>query len=250
MVLLRILSTLRWAIGFSFFTWWACTTLVLSLFGGPRRLFRWSQWGFRSLLRIIGLRVEVKGLDNVQPGVGYLYMVNHLTFLDHFVLVGNVPDFILGLEKVENLKIPVYGTMTKWWGNVAIDRSDREGSIRMIEGCKHHLAEGTSFGVAPEGTRSRDGLVGPFKKGVFHMARDMGAPIVPVSLIGMRERNPDRKFLFSPGPVQMQVHPPIPSDRDEPLDALVAAVREQMCSVDGVDARPLPVEPMAAVGGS
>lgn len=85
-----------------------------------------------------------------------VYMVNHNSVLDHFALVSGLDEFVVGIEKRENFKIPVYGQLTRWWGNIPIDRSDRTGAIESIRSAEKVLAEGISIGIAPEGTRSRD----------------------------------------------------------------------------------------------
>lgn len=224
-----VTSLFRWAIGGSVFLLWGFCVLLLAPFLSARRLFPFSQRGFQLLLWIVGVRVLVRGLENVDPKTGYVYMMNHASFLDHFVLASRVPQFLLGLEKAPNFRLPIYGRLTRWWGNIPVVREDPEQARAAIEQAKIALRAGTSIGLAPEGTRSADGRIGPFKKGGFHLARDTGAAIVPVSLLGIRAINPDRAFRVVPGTVTLVFHAPDPAN-DPVLDDAIARIRDRIAS--------------------
>ena len=222
-------SSLRWAVGGSVFVTWGIVVTLLSPFLSARRLFPFSQQGFRLMLRIIGVKVVVRGIEHVDPKVGYVFMVNHASFLDHFVLVSRVPQFIVGLEKSANFKLPIYGRLTRWWGNIPVVREDPAQARAAIEIAKGTVRAGTSIGLAPEGTRSTNGRIGPFKKGGFHLARDSGAPIVPVTLLGMKAINPDRAFRVVAGTVTLVFHAPDPAN-DAILDDAIARIRDRIAS--------------------
>jgi 1-acyl-sn-glycerol-3-phosphate acyltransferase len=196
-----------------------------------RQMFPFSQWIFARMLRVSGARLASEGRERLDPARGYVYIFNHQSFLDHFALASQVPGFLVGIEKIESRSIPVYGFVTRWWGNVAIDRSNPKEAIQSIDETRRVLGEGVSICVAPEGTRSRDGCVGPFKKGGFHMAVAMGAPIAPVSITGMAAVNPDRRFQLRAGPARLTFHEPIETRPGDDVDALAAEVRERICSV-------------------
>lgn len=224
-----VTSLARWAVGGSVFLSWGFCVLLMAPFMSARRLFPFSQRGFRLLLWIVGVRVRVRGLETLDPKTGYVYMMNHASFLDHFVFASRVPQFIIGLEKAPNFRLPIYGWLTRWWGNIPVVREDPEQARAAIEQAKAALRAGTSIGLAPEGTRSADGRVGTFKKGGFHLARDTGAAIVPVSLIGIKAINPDRAFRVVPGTVTLVFHAPDPAT-DVDLDEVVARVRDRIAS--------------------
>lgn len=233
-------SVLRWSVIAALFLLLALVVLVSGRWVSPRRLFPFSQWTFGWMARAAGARVNVDGRERLDPKRGYVYIFNHTSFLDHFVLASSVPGFLVGVEKVEARNIPIYGLVTKWWGNVSIDRSDAEQAIELIRESQEVLASGTSICVAPEGTRSRDGRLGSFKKGGFHMAQEMGAPIAPVSIVGMRDINPDRRFLLRPGPVRVVLHEPLET-RGADVEALIRDTRKAILS-GGVEER-LPAQP-------
>jgi 1-acyl-sn-glycerol-3-phosphate acyltransferase len=224
-------SLARWIASGFLFSVLALVVLVAGRRVSARRMFPFSQWVFARMLRISGARLEAEGRERLDPARGYVYIFNHQSFLDHFALASQVPGFLVGVEKIESRSIPVYGFVTRWWGNVAIDRSNPEEAIQSIAETQRVLREGVSICVAPEGTRSRDGRVGPFKKGGFHMAVEMGAPIAPVSIIGMAAVNPDRRFQLRAGPVRLVFHEPIETRPGDDVVTLAAEVRERICSV-------------------
>lgn len=201
--------------------------LVCLPFATPRGLFPISSRMFGWMVRCAGIRLTIVGRERLTPGTGYVYMIHHASVLDHFVLAATVPEFLVGVEKESNFKVPVYGWMTRWWGNIPIVREEREKALAAMEVAKTAVRSGVSVGIAPEGTRMPGGVLGPFKKGGFHLARDTGASIVPVALVGMHERNPDRKFRLVGGPLRVEFHAPIPSGEGT-LDELVERVRARL----------------------
>ena len=225
-----LLSLARWGMGLSVFLGFAVLAWFASWVIGPQRFFPVAQAALRLMIRVIGIRVEAEGARHLDQPRGFVMMVNHTSFLDHFVMATLMARHMAGLEKAENFRVPVYGSLVRWWGNVPVVREDPEQAREAIRRAEKILAGGTAIGLAPEGTRSKDGRLGPFKKGGFHLARETKAPIVPVSMIGMHEINPDRKFRIVPGTVKVIVHPPIDSTEGT-LDELVARVRETIASV-------------------
>lgn len=220
-----VTSLVRWTLGWAVFMAIGMVVLVCAPFTTPRRLFPVTQRMFRWMLRATGFRIHVSGREFLAQGTGSIYMVNHQSVLDHFILASVLPEFLIGLEKDANFRVPIYGWLTRWWGNVPVVREDPEQARAAVEIVKQRLSTGTSIGIAPEGTRSKDGRLLPFKKGGFWLAKDTGAPIVPVALLGMHERNPDRKFRLVPGPLEIRFHAPIRMEPGEEIDGLIARVR-------------------------
>ena len=224
-----VTTTLRWAAAGSVFVIAASSLLLCAPFMRARTAFPFMKRALRLMIRLAGLRVRVRGLEHVKPGTGYVYMLNHSSFLDHFVVAAWTPDFLVGLEKASNFRLPLYGWLVRWWGNIPVVRDDKEQARAAVAEAQRIFESGTSIGLAPEGTRTEDGCLGPFKKGGFHLARNTGAWIVPVSLVGMHERNPDRAFRLVAGPVDLVFHPPLPSSEGT-LEELIARVRTTMAS--------------------
>ena len=140
----------------------------------------------KSILFVSGIEVDVKGLANIDPGKSYIYMANHRSNFDIPVLLSCLPIQFRWLAKAELFKIPIFGRAMSGAGYVKIDRSNRESAFRSIDEVVAKMKNGVSVMIFPEGTRSRDGKIRPFKKGGFIMAVDAGVPIVPVILQGTR----------------------------------------------------------------
>ncbi len=113
-------------------------------------------------------------------------------------------------------------------GNIVIDRSDPKEAYRSLEKARQKVAGGTSIIMLPEGTRSRTGELGEFKKGAFVLARDLNLPILPISISGTRQILPPKTLDLFPGRATMRIHPPVDIGRyaHEPLEKLVHDVRE------------------------
>ena len=161
----------------------------LSLLLGPltrdRRASQWAQraWS-RSGLRFLGICVDVQGLENVPAG-GYAYACNHQSLLDTLVLGATLPGDFKFTVKSSLMMIPFLGWHLWLAGHVRVDRSgDKRAAAAAIRRFAKVLGEGQPLLVFPEGTRSRDGRVQPFKMGLFHAAVRAGVPVVPVALHG------------------------------------------------------------------
>lgn len=181
----------------------------------------WSRW----VLFLAGVRVVVRGREHLGARPAVL-LFNHVNTLDFFVNATFAPSDTLVFGKRELVRVPFIGWMWLIGGHPMIDRRRRaqwEGVLADVAEC---LGSGTyRTMIAPEGTRSRDGRLGPFKKGAFHAAVQSGAPLVPCVLRGCRERLAGGRIV--PGVVEVDVLPPIATTEWtlERLDAEVEAVR-------------------------
>jgi 1-acyl-sn-glycerol-3-phosphate acyltransferase len=125
------------------------------------------------------------GGEHLDPHTAYVLMTNHQSLLDVPSVLGTFPGRVRMVGKRELGEVPVWGHAMKAIGTVFVDRGDRERAIAALERAKAQLlAQGTSVWIAPEGTRSRDLQLGPFKKGGFHLARSLGAPIATAWISG------------------------------------------------------------------
>ncbi len=221
---------------YSIYAWlvWVACLLVLGLPAvlltaiNPEVGFRFVRWGSRFALGLAGIRVTVTGAENVDWSRAYVVMGNHQSILDPFVVLPAFPRRPIAIEKVENLKLPVYGWLTRAWGNIAIKREDREHAIAGVESAKERLAAGHSIGIMPEGTRTKDGSIGPFKKGGFHLALGAGADILPFTIKGAFEVVARDGWQVGRTPIEVTFLPPIATSdySRETLDDLIARVRD------------------------
>ncbi|HEV2616887.1 MAG TPA: lysophospholipid acyltransferase family protein [Candidatus Acidoferrales bacterium] len=194
-------------------------------------LFRAGKWGIRLSLRLAGVRVRTEGLHNIPPGV-CIFAANHVSNLDPPAALIAIPRRISFLAKREVFGVPVVGTALRLGKIVAVDRSDRDAAIASIDQAVQYLNEGISFAVFPEGTRSKDGQLKPFKKGTFVMAIQGRVPVVPVSILGSRDRMPKGTLATIPGEILIRFAPSIDSTAYtmEERELLLARVQEAVAA--------------------
>jgi putative phosphoserine phosphatase/1-acylglycerol-3-phosphate O-acyltransferase len=180
------------------------------------------------LLGINGVHVEAVGVANAWADRPCVFLHNHLTNFDSFLVSKVVRGGVSGVGKKEIGKNPV-GALLGWALDAAmIDRSDTAKAIEQMQPMVDKLRDGVSLAIAPEGTRSTTGELGAFKKGAFHVAMQAGVPIVPVVLRNADVLGPASATMMRPGTVQLAVLPPVPTaDWDvKDLSSHVAAVRQ------------------------
>ncbi len=187
---------------------------------------RLAAWG-RALVRHADVDLTVEGLANVPRDRACIYMSNHQSHFDVPILYSVFPTTLRMVAKAELFRVPLWGAALRAAGFVRVTRSgNRHDAETAMRECARELARGVNIWIAPEGTRSRDGRLGRFKKGGFLLARGTGADIVPVALDGSRHVLPKDATLVHPGQrVRVAFGAPIAvAGRDTP--ALMAAVRE------------------------
>ena len=176
----------------------------------PRLASRWfgGNWG-RGLLWLIPARLRVTAAPGFDPGQSYIIACNHLSLIDIPVLYGWLDLDLKWVMKKEVRRIPMIGGGCALLGHIFLDRSDREAALRTLREFESRMAAGTSVLFFPEGTRSRDGKMREFKMGAFHMAKDLGLPILPVTLEGTDTILPSDGMTLRPGVARMHIHDPI-----------------------------------------
>jgi 1-acyl-sn-glycerol-3-phosphate acyltransferase len=189
----------------------------------------------RQVLWIGGIRVNIRGLENITPGRSYIYMANHQSNYDIPVLLGRLPVQFRWLAKAELFKIPIFGYSMRGCGYISIDRSNRKRAFASLAEAAETIRTGTSVMIFPEGTRSEDGKIKSFKKGGFVLSVDAGVPIVPILLMGTHEIMPKGSMLVRRRPVTMTVCPPIETAdyTRKTKDQLIEKVRETMITTLG-----------------
>lgn len=173
------------------------------------------------------MRVTVVGAENMEPGVSYVITANHQSLYDIYVLYGWLGQDFKWVMKKELEKVPVLGVACRVLGHIYIDRSDTKSAVETINAAKTKITGGTSVVFFPEGTRSADGKLKPFKKGAFRLAVNLGIPILPVTIIGTKKILPKGSLDLMPGDVTMIIHRPIsvkPYDEDN-LEELMEKTR-------------------------
>ena len=178
------------------------------LTGSPDFMYRMTMKAVRSGLRIGGIRVQVEGLDNIPSGV-CIFAANHVSNMDPLAFVPAIPRRVSLLAKKQVFRIPILSTAMRLAKLIPVDREDREAAASSVDIAVQYLKEGLSFAVYPEGTRSRDGRLLPFKKGTFVMAIEAGVPVVPVSIVGAQTLLRKGDWTMQPGEVIIRFGPAV-----------------------------------------
>jgi len=156
-----------------------------------------------------GVKVRVEGLEHI-PGQGpYLFMSNHQGAYDIFALEAYLPFHFKWLAKKELFSIPVLGWAMAAAGYIPIDREGTRDTVRAMNAAAQRIRDGMSLVIFPEGSRSPDGLIQPFKKGGFSLAIKSGVPIIPIAISGSREIMPKQKLTVRSGRVRIRIGQPI-----------------------------------------
>ena len=134
------------------------------------------------------------------PGKGpYLYLMNHESLFDGFMMVAGIRHYFTGVGAVEQFSYPVWGYLVKKYGVIPIVRQKLKTAITSMDKLEEAIKKGTSMMIAPEGTRTLTGKLGPFKKGAFHVAKNTGITIVPVGIQGAFDAKNKNDWRLTPG---------------------------------------------------
>ncbi len=212
--------------------------IICFLIRWPYPLIPFGKGAIRIAQKILGMRLDVSGLEHVDKKASYVFMSNHLSAIDGPLLFMLIPQAIRVILKKESFRIPVVGQSMKLVGFIPVDRKGIRGGKRSIDRAVRMIREKRhSFLIFPEGTRSRDGMLQPFKRGGFFLALNSHVPVAPVSIQGTFELMPKGAFFIRKGEVRVRFHPPVPVrgfDRDS-LPQLVDKVKKIILS--GLDER-------------
>ncbi|MGD0125935.1 MAG: lysophospholipid acyltransferase family protein [Terriglobia bacterium] len=211
------------------------------LSGNSDPIYRTGILGARMALWLAGVRLEVQGRERIPSGRPAVFMANHQSNCDPPALLSVLPK-VLVLVKKEFFRVPVIGNGMTQVGFIRVDRKNREQALDAVERGVLALKAGRSFLVYPEGTRSPDGRLQPFKKGVFVMALKAGAPIVPVSVSGSNKIMPKGKFVMRPGRVRITVHDSVSTEGLTVEDREMVIERVRQAIVTGLEKDEWPEE--------
>jgi 1-acyl-sn-glycerol-3-phosphate acyltransferase len=195
-------------------------------------LFRVGFWITRAGLPLAGIHVQVRGREHLPRGAA-IVMANHVSNLDPPVLIPLMPPRMVIYLKASLMRIPVLGYAMRLAGFIPVTRDGTVESARASSTeARRALEQKRCVVVFPEGTRSRDGALLPFKKGPFFLAMESGAPVVPVSIAGTRALLSKGSLNLRRGTVAVTFHPPLqPGDytsKEELMDAVRRAMESAM----------------------
>jgi len=216
-----------WAVGIFMTILCGALIILLSLFDpAGKSLHFFARLWARTIIAAAGVRVRVRGAENLPADSPMIIVSNHQGYFDIFVLMGYIPRRLGWIAKKELYRIPVFSFAMRRYGNIMIDRSNRDRARRSLQIAAEKVRGGQSVLIFPEGTRSPDGKVHVFKKGCYYLAEASGAPIIPVSISGSFEVMPKKTFRLHPGTIEMVIGEPVSvrasdhADRNGFLDRL------------------------------
>jgi 1-acyl-sn-glycerol-3-phosphate acyltransferase len=215
--------------------------ILWTLLTGDANFMYWTFIGaLRIVLRLAGIRVRVEGLENIPNGV-CVFASNHASNLDPVALVPNIPRRVALLAKKEVFRVPILSKALRQAKLIPVDRADKEAAAESVDIAVQYMKEGLSFCVYPEGTRSRDGRLLPFKKGTFLMAIRADAWVVPVSLAGTQRLMRKGDWTIHRGEVVVRYGAPVNATEyaEDQRDQLRQRVQELVATGLPDDQKPL-----------
>jgi 1-acyl-sn-glycerol-3-phosphate acyltransferase len=205
-----------------------CGAMVVGL-SASASLWWVQHWWSPVLLWAGGTRLTVTGLENVDPLRPTIYVSNHQSSIDIPALFCSIPVDFRFVAKKQLKYVPVLGWYLSMARYVFIDRANHKEAIKSLDEAAARIRSGISIVVFPEGTRSDDRRVLPFKKGPFALAVKAGVPVCPVTIEGSGNLMPKNSWDIVPGPIHVHIGAPIdPAPFGDRREALARAVREQV----------------------
>jgi len=192
-------------------------------------MYRWGMAIIRLGVKAAGVRVRVEGRENIPVGRSCIFMSNHVSNMDPPVLLPVIPGMTSVFLKQSLMSIPLLGRAMRMGKFVPVSRGhSREEAEKSVRAAAEALRFGLHITIFPEGTRSPDGKLLPFKKGAFFLAADTGAPIVPVIISGTARMMPKGSLKIVPGEGVVRFLPMVEPGGYSSREALMSAVRKEM----------------------
>lgn len=211
------------------FTAIACFSALVSTYIDPSGRMFHAHCRLWSLIGLLAARVhlEVYGRENVPAEGPVVFMSNHQGNFDIMSLYQAIPRHFAWMAKKELFTIPLFGRVMTRAGYIPVDRSDARKALRSLSAAAEKIQQGRSVVIFPEGTRSNDGKLLPFKRGGFILAVNAGVPVVPVAIHGSLDINPPNQIQLRPGTIQIAFGAPLAVFGREPQE-LQEMVRKQI----------------------
>lgn len=188
----------------------ALTTMTITPFSKS------AKWGYypaivwaRLMCATALIRVHIVGRDLYDTKQSYIFVSNHQSIYDIFPIYGYIGNRFVWIMKKELQKIPLVGKACEAVGHIFIDRSSAIKSKRSMEAAERKLRNGLSVVIFPEGSRTRNGALGRFKRGAFSIAADLHLPVVPITINGAYDVLPAGSCLIKPRKIELIFHKPI-----------------------------------------
>lgn len=206
------------------------TLLITRVFHTHHFLYNVARVGTRWALFLTGSKMKIRGREKIRLDRNYIYMPNHQGNADPVAAFISIPHDVKAIAKKEFFKTPILSAACRLERFIPVDRKNHESAVRSVEQSIRQLLAGDSFLIYPEGTRTKTGVMGGFRKGGFIAAIRANVPIVPVTIDGCYDIMKKGEFKIRPGRITVTFHEPIEvsdytlEDRDRLLEEVRAAI--------------------------
>lgn len=197
----------------TFITSFLALLFLLVFRGSPEKAQLLPRYLGRIVLAVSGVKVTVNGMENLEMGRSYIFASNHQSQFDIFSMQGCFKFDFRWMAKKELFQVPLFGQAMRLAGYIPVDRSHGRKAMKSLIEAAERIAAGTSVIIFPEGTRSRDGKLHPFKTGGMVLALKSGVPVVPVAIKGTYEILPKGSLFAKPGNVTINVGKPVDTSK-------------------------------------
>lgn len=208
----------------------ALVTMIGSTLGNRDFWGYWpAHYWSRAVFMLWFVRLKVRGRENIDPHTSYVFVANHQGAFDIWTIYGYLNHNFKWLMKKSLEKVPFVGKACKSAGHVFVDDSNPRAVRQTISESEERLRGGMSVVIFPEGSRTWDGRLRPFKRGAFMLAGEFRLPVVPVTIDGAFERMPRTTYSVTPGTINLTIHKPIyPGERGFNTRELMAQTRAEI----------------------
>lgn len=191
----------------------ALTVILGASFGSEWMVFKPCILWARLWCWLMFVKVDIRGRENIDKATSYVFIANHQSAYDIYAIFGFLNHNFRWMMKKSLEKLPLIGRACRVAGHIMVDRSTPRAIIRTMQDAREKLKGGRSIVVFPEGSRTHDGKLQPFKSGAFKLATDFRLPLVPITIDGAYEVMKRDSFKITPGTITITIHHPIPSPR-------------------------------------
>ncbi len=232
-ILQIIVSGYRWTLGLIVFAVGAPVLILFTFFPPLWLRFRVATGFARIILIALGAKLKVEG--EFPTDRTYIFMANHGSFADPFILAAVMQGTFTGVMAYESERYPIWGVLTRRFQAITIRRRDRASAIASIDIAEQRLQDGVSVIILPEGTRTLTGKMAPLKKGGFHMAVNTKAPIQILGIEGAFRFKRKTSRLLRPGPIIVRFGKVIPPERylDQSMEQIMDTVHRELLLLSG-----------------
>lgn len=207
-----IIAVVIWPIALFTFVISVGIYLFAALFISPKRLYLLARFLARFVLLGAGQIIKLEGKIPDPKDGPYLYLFNHQSLIDQFLIVSVIKEYVSAVGANYQFSWLIWGRLIKRLGAIPIVRQDLKKAIHSLSLAEDEIRKGTSFLLAPEGTRTLTGKMGEFKKGTFHLSLNTGVTIIPIGLIGVYNSKRKNDWRMYPGRITVRVGEPVKKD--------------------------------------